>query len=146
MNRRTFLALVAAGALARPGAALTADVQKASVALVLGGGGCRGYGHIGVLRVLERNGLKPDLVVGSSVGSLVGAFYAAGLPVERIERFGKRMKPNTLRDWVFPKLGVFGGAGIRRFVTKQIGERTIESLPMRFAAVATPFVATEWWA
>ncbi len=82
-------------------------------------------------------GLKPDLVIGSSVGSLVGAFYAAGLPVERIERFGKRMKPNTLRDWVFPKLGVFGGAGIRRFVVQRIGQRTIESLPMRFAAVAT---------
>ena len=108
-----------------------------AVALVLGGGGCRGYGHIGVLRVLERNRLKPDLVVGSSVGSLVGAFYAAQIPVEQIERFGKRLNQNMLRDWIFPKLGVFGGAGIRRFVVSRLGQRTIESLPLRFAAAAT---------
>ena len=107
------------------------------VALVLGGGGCRGYGHIGVLRVLERNRLKPDLVVGSSVGSLVGALYAAQIPVEQIERFGKRLNQNMLRDWIFPKLGVFGGAGIRRFVVSRLGQRTIESLPVRFAAAAT---------
>jgi len=136
LNRRRFLTL-AVGPLGGPFLTRHAFAQTGPVALVLGGGGCRGYGHIGVLKVLERNDLKPDLVVGSSVGSLVGAFYAAGLPVERIERFGKRMKQNTLRDWVFPKLGMFGGAGIRRFVVKQIGERTIESLPMRFAAIAT---------
>ena len=133
MNRRRFLSLAVGGALAgvahaKPGG---------GVALVLGGGGCRGYGHIGVLRVFERNGLRPDLIVGSSVGSLVGAFYAAGVPVERIERFGQRLNPNTLRDWIFPKLGVFGGAGIRKFVNARLGERTIESLGTRFAVVAT---------
>jgi NTE family protein len=137
MNRRGFLALAAAGTLAGPALAQRSDAHKTQVALVLGGGGCRGYGHIGVLRVFERNGLKPDLVVGSSVGSLVGALYAAGIPIERIERFGKRMNQNTLRDWIFPKLGVFGGEGIRRFVIGRLGERTIESLPVRFAAVAT---------
>lgn len=81
--------------------------------------------------------MSQPFVVGSSVGSLVGAFYAAGIRVDRIERFGRRLQSNTLRDWIFPKLGMFAGAGIRRFVVKQIGERTIESLPMRFAAVAT---------
>ena len=137
MNRRNFLRLAAAGTLADALPARRVAAGKQSLALVLGGGGCRGYGHIGVLRVLERNGLKPDLVVGSSVGSLVGAFYAAGIPVDRIERFGKRLKQNTLRDWIFPKLGVFGGAGIRRFVIEQVGARTMESLPTRFAVVAT---------
>lgn len=136
MNRRRFLALAGAGIVAdRVGAQSAGRPPK--TAFVLGGGGCRGYGHIGVLRVLERERVKPDLLVGSSVGSLVGAFYAAGVPVAQIERFGRRMKHNTLRDWIFPKLGVFGGAGIRRFVTQRIGERTIESLPTRFAVVAT---------
>ena len=137
MNRRSFLALAAAGTLAGPIRAQGAQAQHVQVALVLGGGGCRGYGHIGVLRVFEGNGLRPDLVVGSSVGSLVGAFYAAGVPVERIERLGERLNPNTLRDWIFPKLGVFGGAGIREFVNERLGERTIESLGTRFAVVAT---------
>lgn len=132
MKRRTFLTLAA-------GLSLTRGVygNPGGVALVLGGGGCRGYGHLGVLRVLERERLQPDLVVGSSAGSLVGALYAAGLGVERIERLGARLSPNTLRDWIFPRLGLFSGAGIARFVRDQIGARTIESLPMRFAAVAT---------
>lgn len=132
MQRRRFI--LAAAALA---AAAKAAAKPAGVALVLGGGGCRGYGHLGVLRVLERSALKPDLVVGSSAGSLVGALYAAGLSVDAIERLGARLSPNTLRDWVFPRLGIFSGSGIARFVRAQIGERQIESLPTRFAAVAT---------
>ncbi|MGE0876600.1 MAG: patatin-like phospholipase family protein [Burkholderiales bacterium] len=135
MKRRDFIALAAALPLAKRVAAQ--DRADRTLALVLGGGGCRGYGHIGVLRALERHDLKPDMVVGSSAGSLVGALYAAGLPVATIERLGARLSANTLRDWVFPRLGVFGGDGIARFVRAQVGERSIESLPMRFAAVAT---------
>jgi NTE family protein len=124
-----------AGGLAM--AAHASGATQQGTALVLGGGGCRGYGHIGVLRVLERERLRPGLVVGSSSGALVGALYAAGLPVDEIERFGERMSPNLLRDWVFPKLGVFGGDRIRRFVVERVGARKIQDLPMRFAAVAT---------
>lgn len=132
MNRRGFV--VGAMALA---IAPSTRAAAARIALVLGGGGCRGYGHIGVIRVLEQNGLRPDLVVGSSAGSLVGAFYAAGFPAGEIERIGLRMSPNILRDWIFPKLGLFGGEGIARFVRERIRVRDIESLPTRFAAVAT---------
>jgi len=134
MNRRDFVRL-AAGLAAASG--VDAQPASAGVALVLGGGGCRGYGHIGVLRVLERSRLKPDLIVGSSAGSLVGALCAAGLSSDAIERLGARLSPNMLRDWVFPNLGVFSGAGIARFVRAQIGARRIEDLPVRFAAVAT---------
>jgi len=133
VKRRRFLAM--AGGLAM--AAHASGAKRQGTALVLGGGGCRGYGHIGVLRVLERERLRPDLVVGSSSGALVGALYAAGMPVDEIERYGERMSPNLLRDWVFPKLGVFGGDRIRRFVVERVGERKIQDLPMRFAAVAT---------
>ena len=133
MKRRRFLALTVGLALAKS----ASGIRGGEAALVLGGGGCRGYGHIGVLRVLERERLRPVLVVGSSSGALVGALYAAGLPVDEIERFGERMSPNLLRDWVFPKLGVFGGDRIRRFVVERVGERKIQDLPMRFAAVAT---------
>lgn len=133
MKRRRFLAIAAGLALAERAGAKS----PGGVALVLGGGGCRGYGHLGVLRVLERERLRPDLVVGSSSGALVGALYAAGMPVGEIERYGDRMSPNLLRDWVFPKLGIFGGNRIRRFVVERVGEKRIEALPMRFAAVAT---------
>lgn len=133
MNRREFVG-TAAGLLL---AANAAAQPRQRVALVLGGGGCRGYGHIGVIRVLEAEGLKPDLVVGSSAGSLVGALYAAGLRATDLERLGERLKPNLLRDWVFPKLGLFGGDGIARFIRERTGGRAIEALPTRFAAVAT---------
>jgi NTE family protein len=132
MKRRDFvLGAAALAALPRAGAA------SGGVAVVLGGGGCRGYGHIGVIRVLEANGLKPDLVVGSSVGSLVGALYASGMRAEELERHGERANPNMLRDWIFPKLGLFGGEGIARFVRERVKAPEIESLPLRFAAVAT---------
>jgi NTE family protein len=132
MKRRQFVLgglALAAAAGARP--------ASGGVALVLSGGGCRGYGHIGVLRVLESHDMKPALIVGSSVGALIGALYAVGKTVAEIERYGDRMTPNMLRGWVFPKLGIFSGSGIRRFVERHAGKRTIESLPMRFAAVAT---------
>jgi len=132
MKRRD-LVLGAAALAALP----RARAASGGIALVLGGGGCRGYGHIGVIRVLEANGLKPDLVVGSSVGSLLGALYASGMRAEELERHGERVNPNLLRDWIFPKLGLFGGEGIARFVRERVKAPAIESLPLRFAAVAT---------
>ena len=137
MNRRRFISLAAGVAVAGTAAAQQSASFRPGVALVLGGGGCRGYGHIGVIRVLQKYDLRPDLVVGSSAGSLVGALYAAGLGADRLEQLGNRLTPNLLRDWIFPKLGIFGGDAIRRFVAATVGERTIESLPTRFAAVAT---------
>jgi NTE family protein len=133
MKRRAFVL----GAAALVAAARAPAAAGRGVALVLGGGGCRGYGHIGVIRALEANGLKPDLVVGSSVGSLVGALYAAGMSAAELERHGERMNPNLLRDWIFPKLGLFGGEGIARYVRERVKAPDIESLPVRFAAVAT---------
>jgi NTE family protein len=138
MKRRQFLA----GAAALAAAPRTrAQARSGPVALVLGGGGCRGYGHIGVLRVLEKQGFKPDLVVGSSVGALVGAFYAAGMSADEIERYGDKMTPNMLRGWIFPGLGFFSGSGIRRFVEEHVAARSIRALPTRFAAVATDLLS-----
>ncbi len=134
VSRRRFLALPV---LAAAGAGAAPAPTPGGVALVLGGGGCRGYGHIGVLRVLEREGLRPSLVVGSSSGAIVGALYAAGVSVDELSVLGERLSANLLRDWIFPKLGLFGGGAIARFVHERVGERSIESLPLRFAAVAT---------
>lgn len=134
MDRRRFL--LASGALAAS-SRLHAAVSSYRVALVLGGGGCRGYGHIGVLRALERHGLKPDLVVGSSVGALIGGLYAAGMGVEDMERAGAAANHNLLRSWIFPGLGMFSGRRIREFVYDKVGRRDIETLPGRFAAIAT---------
>jgi NTE family protein len=134
MDRRTFISIPLAGA-ALPAHALSP--ARGKVALVLGGGGCRGYGHVGVLRVLQREGLKPDLVVGSSSGAIVGALYASGVPASRMSALGERLSGDLLRDWIFRGMGVFRGSGIAEFVRSQVGARAVESLSPRFAAVAT---------
>jgi predicted acylesterase/phospholipase RssA len=92
MKRRRFLALTAGLALAKsaPGN------PGVEAALVLGGGGCRGYGHIGVLRVLERERLRPDLVVGSSSGALVGARKIQDLPM-RFAAVAIDLKTGTMK-------------------------------------------------
>src|SRR5688572_9209348 len=127
-------------ALANSGGArevLHSIAKPARVALVLGGGGCRGYSHIGVLRALEAAGHRPDLIVGSSVGSLVGALYAGGMTASGLERDGRSLDTNTLRRWTWPDLGIFSGAAIAHFVKARISKATIEELDTRFAAVAT---------
>lgn len=134
MDRRAFLSLPLLGAAA-PGHALAAG--RGGVALVLSGGGCRGYGHIGVLRVLQREGMKPDLVVGSSSGAIIGALYAGGVPASRMIELGERLGSSVFHDWVFRGIGVFRGSAIAEFVRAQIGARRIEQLPMPFAAIAT---------
>src|SRR5579859_3758893 len=135
MHRRAFLTLPL-GALAAPRTALEAS-PGSKTALVLSGGGCRGYSHIGVLQALHEAGLEPDLVVGSSSGALVGALYAAGMPVDRMAALGERLSANLLRDWIFPRLGVFGGGSIAKFIREEVGIRAVDMLPIRFAAIAT---------
>jgi len=139
MERRRFLALTAGAAVGvalGPGAS-GASAAPERIALVLGGGGCRAHGHIGVIRILEQNGFKPDLIVGASAGSLVGGLYAAGIDADRLERYGQSLGSNALRDWAIPKLGLFGGDAIRRFVVERVGLVRIEAMRTRFAAVAT---------
>ena len=118
--------------------------QAPRVALVLSGGAARAFAHIGVLRVLEREGLRPDLVVGTSAGAMVGAYYAAGRPVAEIEVLAAQLDLPTLIDIDLVKLvlGGFRGLGLANgdrleaFLRATI-DKPLQSLPMRFAAVAT---------
>jgi NTE family protein len=114
------------------------------VALVLSGGAARGYAHVGVIRVLEANGLRPSIVVGSSAGSVVGSLYASGLFGVELEKAVAELARGTFNDWVLPSLGVFpGGLGfvkgdkLHRFIDDRARHHMIERFPIRFAAVAT---------
>ena len=77
------------------------------VALVLSGGSVRGFAHLGVLRVLESNGLHPDLIVGCSVGSIVGALYASGLDARAVGDALGKLSSNLLGDLAIPGIGFF---------------------------------------
>ncbi len=107
------------------------------VALVLGSGGPRGFAHIGALKALEAAGIHPDLIVGSSVGALVGVLYAAGIDAASLEK--RAYDVNLLN---FFEIGTLvgeeaSGVPIEKWVDRQVGGRPIEALPTRFAAVAT---------
>jgi len=108
------------------------------VALVLGSGGPRGFAHIGVIKVLEENGVRPDLIVGSSVGSMVGAFYAAGMTAAELERLAHDIR---VMDF-FLELRVIGGmpasgAAVQSYVNEKLAGRPIEALGIPFVATAT---------
>lgn len=111
--------------------------SRPQVALVLGSGGRRGFAHAGVLTVLEAAGIRPDLVVGVSIGSLVGALHASGLSAAQIESLAVTVNLLKLADASPMTLGYIRGRALQDFVNEQVGGRLIEHLPVRFAAVAT---------
>jgi NTE family protein len=107
------------------------------IALVLGSGGPRGYAHIGVLRVLESAGITPDLVVGSSVGALIGAFWASGLSAAEIDRLSFEGGPLTVFDpSPFADRGWIHGQKLQDYVNRGVGGRPIEQLPRRLIVTA----------
>ena len=105
--------------------------------LALGGGAARGFAHIGVIQVLEEAGIRPDLVVGTSAGSLVAALYASGQDGAGLARLASRMDEGALADWAFPGRGVLRGEALARFVREHTGGRPIERLAMPLGIVAT---------
>lgn len=107
------------------------------LALALGGGAARGFTHIGVLEVLEDLGIRPEWVVGTSAGSLVGALYASGMPLAELKRQALLLEESDLGDWTITGRGPLKGEAIEKMVNRLIGNKPIEGFAMKFAAVAT---------
>ncbi len=107
------------------------------VGLALGGGAARGFAHIGVIQVLEENGIYPQLVAGTSAGSLVAAMYAAGNNGAALMRLAREMDESSITDWTFPLRGVIRGEALANFVRKQTAGKLIEQLAMPLGIVAT---------
>lgn len=123
---------------------------KTRWALALSGGSARGFAHIGVLRVLDEAGLKPDLIVGTSAGAIVGSLYASGLSVQQVESAVRAMDRSLFNDVVLPSLiilpgenGLIRGEKMMRFIDARLMTRHIEDFPIRFAAVATDMKSGE---
>lgn len=116
-------------------------------ALVLGSGAARGLAHIGVLKVLERLNIQIDVVVGSSLGAMVGGAYAAGLTVPQIEEIACETNWLRVAQILFPKKlqskGLLDGGRVQDFLLALLGERRIEDLGIPFACVATDIMTGE---
>ena len=118
-------------------------IPPPKIALALGGGAAKGFAHIGAIKALEAQGIKPDIVVGTSAGSLVGALYASGLDGFELQRLALDMKESMVSDWSLPDRGVFKGEALQEFVNKAVQNRTLEQLPRKCAVVATDLQSGE---
>lgn len=107
--------------------------------LALGGGAARGFAHVGVIQVLEQNGIRPDLVAGTSAGSLVAALYASGMNGAELERAALSMEEATLTDWTLPinGRGVLKGDALARYVRQAVNGRLIEQMALPLGILAT---------
>jgi NTE family protein len=112
---------------------------------VLGGGAARGFAHVGVIRVLEREKVPFDLIVGTSVGSLVGAIYADKKSSFELEWIAFLLGEKDLFDYTFTQLtqGLVRGDRLEEFVVKRLAAREIGELKIPFAAVATDIQSGE---
>jgi NTE family protein len=114
-------------------------VSKPAIALVLGGGAARGWAHIGVIHELRAMGIEPDIVVGTSVGSVVGGAYASGNlePFEEWISSLRRVDIIRLLDAKMTGGGFLQGNSLMSAIEKRIGNPNIEDLRIPFACVAT---------
>ena len=107
------------------------------VALVLGSGGARGYAHIGVIQVLEQYGIHPDMIVGTSAGSVVGSIYASGKNAQQLRDIALNMKANDVRDVKLAMTGFFDGQKVEDYVNEQVLSTPLEHLKIPMYVVAT---------
>jgi NTE family protein len=106
--------------------------------LALGGGGVLGAAHVGVLQVLHERGIHPTIVAGTSAGALVGAAYAAGMDPYELEEMALRANWGMVGEFRrAPGPGILDTSGLRNTVESLGGDRLIESLPVRYGALAT---------
>ncbi|MCL2798298.1 MAG: patatin-like phospholipase family protein [Firmicutes bacterium] len=112
--------------------------KRPKVALVLGGGGARGYGHVGAIRAFEEEGITFDFCVGTSVGSLIGALYAAGVTSEQMAAFSSTLELKDIHSGFLLRQG--DPFKIGKVVTDIIGDVMIEDLKKPFYAVAVDLV------
>jgi len=107
------------------------------IALALGGGGAKGFSHIGVIKVLESHGIKAKIVTGTSAGSFVGSIYASGQTPYQMQSLALKLQESDIRDLTLNSQGFIMGQKLQNYVNSQVANKPIEKFPIRFAAVAT---------
>ena len=109
------------------------------IGLALGGGAARGFAHVGVIAVLEEAGLKPQILVGTSAGSLVAALYATGKTSAQLQQTALNMEEVAITDWMLPIFGrgMFRGEALARYVNELTANRLIENMVIPLGIVAT---------
>lgn len=116
---------------------VTAPLKPAKIALVLGAGASKGFAHIGVLKVLESNRVPIHLIVGTSMGSVVGCLYAYGYNAFELQKMSFSLEKGDVIDYTFPDNGFIKGEKLEAFVNQHLKNTAMEAFKMPFYAVAT---------
>jgi NTE family protein len=142
-SRRDFLTLITLGALGIGGLTSCSSVKtkKPVIGLALGGGAARGFAHIGVIKALESQGIFPNLVVGTSAGSVIAALYASGYRGTELQKIALSLDEAAITDWALPFSGRFGGMikgdALQTMVNRLVKNQTIENMSMPLGIVGT---------
>jgi NTE family protein len=110
--------------------------RPAKIALVLGAGASKGFAHVGVIKILESNKIPIHMIVGTSVGSVVGSFYASGFDAFQLQKLSFSVETGDLVDLILPENGFIKGEKLAEFVNKTVKNTPIEKLKIPFYAVA----------
>jgi NTE family protein len=115
------------------------SIRRPVIGLALGGGAARGFAHIGIVRTLIAHGIVPNVVVGTSIGAVVGGSYAAG-HLDTLEEWARSLQPRNILGYLDIRLngsGLIGGDKLAAQLEASLGQTHIEDLPLKFATVAT---------
>src|SRR5436190_13216150 len=115
------------------------SVRRPVIGLALGGGAARGFAHIGIVRTLIAHGIVPNVVVGTSIGAVVGGSYAAG-HLDTLEEWARSLQPRNIFGYLDIRLkgsGLIGGDKLAAELEASMGQTLIEDLPVKYATVAT---------
>jgi NTE family protein len=145
MERRKLLSLGVGVGTLLGGAGLSScslmSSKKPVVGLVLGAGAARGFAHVGVIKALEAQGIRPDIVVGSSAGSVIAALLASGANGNELNRLALNLDEATIADWGVPFGGRFGGLikgdALQNMVNREVQNKSIEQMRIPLGIVAT---------
>ena len=117
--------------------------RERKVALVLGGGSARGVAHIGILKVLERERIPINMVVGTSMGALIGAAYSLGIPISKMEADSYAFSANKLLDPTIPTMGLLAGEKLEASIKDLTRNKEFSDCRIPFAAVTTNIETAE---
>ena len=117
--------------------AIPAQKSKPKIAFALGGGAAKGFAHIGVIKILEQHGIKPDIITGTSAGAVIGSLYAAQPNAIALQQKAMNLDESQFADYTLSSKGFVKGEALADFINTSVANRPIEKLNIPFGAVAT---------
>jgi NTE family protein len=118
-------------------------MEQPKIGLALGSGGARGFAHLGVIKVLKDEGIPIHLIAGSSMGALVGSFYATGIEINRLYKLSTAFRRKYFLDFTVPKMGLITGKRVKEFIKIFTHGKNIEELSIPLGVVATDLLTGE---